>query len=280
MIGISTHPRGPVHVEYPQRSEHSRITRGEATAPVAMVTGASSGIGASIASKLSHLGYPVVLTGRDPTTLASMEARLPGPAISVSGDVTSSTDIEATFRVAEETFGSIGVLVINAGTGFASPLIETSDDEWYAALDVNLTAPFRWIRRALPGMTGAGWGRVIVVASIVAKRGEMGVAAYTASKHGVLGLVRSASVEFAEKGVTVNAVCPGYTDTPMTDQVIMDIANRRKWTVEQARSSLTKRQPIKRLIAPDEVANLIMVCVDNPAINGQGINVDGGAVQS
>src|SRR6185437_16315488 len=108
----------------------------------------------------------------------------------------------------------------------AAPLADNSDEAWAAMLELNLTAPLRLIRRALPGMAGQNWGRIVVIASVVAKRGESQVAAYTAAKHGVLGLVRAAAAEYARTGVTVNAICPGYVDTPMTDRTVAGIAER------------------------------------------------------
>jgi NAD(P)-dependent dehydrogenase (short-subunit alcohol dehydrogenase family) len=129
-------------------------------------------------------------------------------------------------------------------------------------------------------MLGSGWGRIVVVASVVAKRGEPQVAAYTAAKHGVLGLVRAAAAELARTGVTVNAVCPGYVDTPMTEQTVADVAERTGRTPEEARAVLAHRQPIGRFIEPAEVAEAVRFCVVNGAVTGQGINVDGGTVQS
>jgi NAD(P)-dependent dehydrogenase (short-subunit alcohol dehydrogenase family) len=147
-------------------------------------------------------------------------------------------------------------------------------------LDINLTVPFRSIRRALPSMIDAGWGRVVVVASVVAKRGESQVSAYTASKHGVLGLVRSAAAEVARHGVTVNAVCRGYVDTPMTDETVAGITARSGRSEAEARAALERRQPIGRLVTAAEVADVVALCIGNGAINGQGINIDGGSVQS
>jgi NAD(P)-dependent dehydrogenase (short-subunit alcohol dehydrogenase family) len=146
-------------------------------------------------------------------------------------------------------------------------------------LELNLTAPFRCIRRAVPAMRAAGWGRMVVIASSAARVGEPYVAAYTASKHGVLGLVRSAAAELARTGVTVNAVCPAYVDTPMTDATVANIAATTGRTVAEARRALARKQPIGRLIRPDEVAAAVWFCATNEAVTGQAINVDGGAVQ-
>jgi NAD(P)-dependent dehydrogenase (short-subunit alcohol dehydrogenase family) len=147
-------------------------------------------------------------------------------------------------------------------------------------LELNLTAPFRLLRRAVPGMVEQGFGRVVAVASVAAKRGEPYIAAYTASKHGLLGLVRSAAAELATTGVTVNAVCPAYVDTPMTDGSVDAIAAATGRTPAQAREALERRQPIGRLVTVDEVADAVLLCVASGAVTGQGINVDGGAVQS
>jgi NAD(P)-dependent dehydrogenase (short-subunit alcohol dehydrogenase family) len=129
-------------------------------------------------------------------------------------------------------------------------------------------------------MTAVGVGRVVVIASIAGKAGSARIAAYTASKHGVLGLVRAAASEVAKSGVTVNAVCPGYVDTPLTDQSVANIATATGRSRDEAREKLANMQPIGRLVTVEEVAATVMLCVDNAAINGQGINVDGGSVQS
>jgi len=136
------------------------------------------------------------------------------------------------------------------------------------------------LRRAMPAMAERGWGRVVVIASVVAKRGESQVAAYTAAKHGALGLVRAAAAEYARTGVTVNAICPGYVDTPMTDRTVAAIAERTGCSLDKARLTLARRQPIGRLIEPAEVAEAVRFCLVNGALTGQGINIDGGAVQS
>jgi NAD(P)-dependent dehydrogenase (short-subunit alcohol dehydrogenase family) len=129
-------------------------------------------------------------------------------------------------------------------------------------------------------MTAAGFGRVVVIASVAGKVGSARIAAYTASKHGVLGLVRTAAMEVARTGVTVNAVCPGYVDTPMTDESVAGIAAGTGRSADEARTILENMQPIGRLVTVEEVASTVLWCVGNAAVNGQGINVDGGAVQS
>jgi NAD(P)-dependent dehydrogenase (short-subunit alcohol dehydrogenase family) len=245
-----------------------------------LVTGAGRGIGAAIAGRLSADGHRVALLGRSADALDAVRARIPGPALCLPADVTDPSAVQAALGRVEAEWGAVEVLVSNAGTGFAAPLVDTSDEDWARMLELNLTAPFRLVRRVLPAMTERGWGRIVVVASVVAKRGEAQVAAYTAAKHGVLGLVRAAAAEVARTGVTVNAICPGYVDTPMTDETAAAIAARSGRSREDARAVLARRQPIGRLIDPDEVAEAVAFCLATGAVTGQGINVDGGAVQS
>ena len=246
----------------------------------ALVTGASKGIGAACARALSEAGHQVALVSRDEGALAAVAASLPGDALVVPADMTQPSAIEAAFARVEEEWGPVEILVVNAGASMSAPLVRTTDRDWQRMLDLNLTAPFRCLRRALPAMTSAGYGRVVVVASVAGKVGSPRIAAYTASKHGVLGLVRTAAAEVARTGVTVNAVCPGYVDTPMTDESVATISAGTGRSEEEAREILANMQPIGRLVAADEVASAVMLCIDNAAVNGQGLNVDGGAVQS
>ncbi|MGY1710558.1 SDR family NAD(P)-dependent oxidoreductase [Geodermatophilus sp. SYSU D00758] len=246
-----------------------------------LVTGAGRGIGAAVARRLSAEGHAVALVARTAPELEALAARLPGPSLVVPADLTDPGTADAVAdRVEREWGGPVEVLVLNAGSAVSAPLARTTDEDWARMLEVNLTAPFRLLRRVLPGMAEAGWGRVVAVASVAARRGDPYVAAYTASKHGLLGLVRSAAAEVAGRGVTVNAVCPGYVDTPMTDRTVAGISAATGRTPEQARDALARKQPIGRLITPEEVADAVLLCVASAAVTGQGINVDGGAVQS
>ena len=247
---------------------------------IALVTGASKGIGAACALALSRVGHRVVLVSRDGAALRSVADTLPGETLVVPADLLDPTAADAVFARVEEEWGAVEVLVVNAGASMSAPIVKTSDEDWQRMLDLNLTAPFRCLRRALPSMTAAGFGRVVVIASVAGKVGSARIAAYTASKHGVLGLVRTAAVEVAKAGVTVNAVCPGYVDTPMTDESVADIASGTGRSPEEARAILQNMQPIGRLVTVEEVASAVLMCVDNAAVNGQGINVDGGSVQS
>ena len=244
------------------------------------MTGAGRGIGRAVAIKLSAEGYRVALTSRNGEELRVTASGCVGETLVVPADITSATAIDQLFTAVEQAWGGVDVLVANAGAGTSAPIAQTTDEQWAAMLDLNLTAPFRCIRRAVPGMRERRWGRIVVVASVAAKHGEPYVSAYTASKHGILGVVRSAAAELASAGITVNAVCPGYVDTPMTAGTIASIAARTGRSLDDARAVLAAKQPNGRLTTVDEVVETVWLCVTNAALNGQGINVDGGGVQS
>jgi NAD(P)-dependent dehydrogenase (short-subunit alcohol dehydrogenase family) len=247
---------------------------------IALVTGASQGIGAACAEALSAAGHRVALVARNESALNDVASRLPGESLVLPTDVLDPDALEAAFGRVEQEWGPVEILVVNAGAAMSAPLVKTTDGDWQRMLDLNLTAPFRCLRRALPSMTSAGFGRVVVIASVAGKVGGARIAAYTASKHGVIGLVRTAAAEVARSGVTVNAVCPGYVDTPMTDESVAHISSGTGRSEAEARRILADMQPIGRLVTVDEVAAAVLLCVDNGAISGQGLNVDGGAVQS
>ena len=245
-----------------------------------LVTGAGRGIGAAVARRLSAEGHSVALTARSEAELAALAAELPGPSLVIPADLADPAAADAVVSRVEDEWGPVEVLVLNAGVATSAPLARTTDEDWARTLEVNLTAPFRLLRRTLPAMVEQEWGRVVAVASIAAKRGDPYVSAYTASKHGLLGLVRSAAAEVAGKGVTVNAVCPAFVDTPMTERTVATISATTGRSAADARAALERRQPIGRLVDPEEVADAVLLCVASAAITGQGINVDGGAVQS
>jgi NAD(P)-dependent dehydrogenase (short-subunit alcohol dehydrogenase family) len=247
---------------------------------VALVTGAGRGIGQAVAQRLSAQGLRVALTARSADQLHQVALSCPGPTLVLPADILEPGAVDEVFDGVEREWGPVAVLVANAGTGYSALVEKTTDEGWQQMLDLNLTAPFRCLRRAIPAMRAAKYGRIVVVASVASRVGEAYISAYTASKHGVLGLVRSAATELATSGVTVNAVCPGYVDTPMTDGVIETIAATTGRSREEARHILEAKQPIGRLIHPDEVAESVWFCVVNGGMSGQGIQVDGGAFKA
>jgi NAD(P)-dependent dehydrogenase (short-subunit alcohol dehydrogenase family) len=215
---------------------------------VCLVTGAGRGIGRAVATRLSADGHKLALAARSGAELDELARKLDGPTLAVRTDVTNAGDIEAMFVTVEQHFGPVEILVTSAGASSSGPFARTTDDQWQAMMDLNLTGTFRCMRRAVPGMVAGGYGRIVAVASIAAKRGERFIAAYTASKHGVLGLVRAVAAELATTGVTVNAVCPAFVDTPMTDGNVAFVSARTGRPAGEIRGLLEAVQPIGRLI--------------------------------
>lgn len=246
----------------------------------ALVTGAGRGIGQAVAVRLSAEGYRVALSARSADQLEETARRCAGETLVVPADLLDADAPDRVVAAVEAAWGPVSVLVANAGAGESAPIDRTTDEMWQRQIDLNLTAPFRCVRRVVPGMVEQGFGRIVVLASVAAKRGEPYIAAYTAAKHGVLGLVRSAAAELARTGVTVNAVCPAYVDTPMTDGTVEAIVASTGRSAEEARTILERKQPVGRLITVEEVADAVLFCVANAGVTGQGVNVDGGAVQS
>ena len=248
--------------------------------PIALVTGAGRGIGRAVAERLAAEGYRVALTARSEDQLRETAAALAGESLVLPGDMLDPTVPDQVIGEVERAWGPVDVLVANAGAGESAPIAKMTDEMWARQLELNLTAPFRCVRRVVPHMVENGWGRIVVVASLAAKRGEPYLGAYVASKHGVLGLTRSVAAELARTGVTANAVCPAYVDTPMTDGASRDDRPHDGAQPRGSRAILENVQPSGRLITVDEVAEAVWFCVANGGVNGQGINVDGGAIQS
>lgn len=244
-----------------------------------LVTGASRGIGRTIAARLAAVGHRVALTARTVADLEVTAAECPGPTLVKPADVTSYSEVDRLFGEVEQEWGPVEVLVINAGGSLSGPLAQVTNDHWQQMLDLNLTAPFYCLRRAVPSMVERGYGRVVTVASVAVAGGAPYLAAYTASKHGVLGLMRSAAAELARTGVTANTVCPAFVDTAIIDDIVGGMMDRHPgYTEEQAREFLNRQQPIGRMVTSDEVADAVLLCVDNAAITGGAINVDGGVM--
>lgn len=244
----------------------------------AVVTGGGSGIGAAVAKRLAAAGANVVVTGRRKERLEEVAKAAGNGARGIPCDVSSTASVAA---FAKEV-GACDILVNNAGIAKSAPLARTDDALWNEILAVNLTGTFLCMRAFLPGMAERGWGRVVNVASIAGKAGMQYTSAYCASKHGVLGLTRAVALECARKGVTVNAVCPGWVDTEMTDGSVANISAKTKMSDAEARAFLASQSPQNRLMTADEIAGLVeYLCGDAAAgITAQAINVDGGQLQS
>jgi NAD(P)-dependent dehydrogenase (short-subunit alcohol dehydrogenase family) len=246
------------------------------------VTGGGRGIGAASARALAESGASVVVAARsvDEIDRVAAELEMAGhAALAVECDVTDPASIGRLKEAAEERFGGVDILVSNAGVATSAPLGRISLDEWQRLFQVNTTGPFLCAQAFVPGMTGRGWGRIVHVASIAGRTAAAYISAYASTKHALVGLTRALAAELAGQGVTVNAVCPGYVDTRMTDESVERIARKTGMDADDARDRVVAMNPQKRLIAPEEVAFLVTALCDERArgVNGQTVGVDGGA---
>lgn len=243
---------------------------------IALVTGAGRGIGAAVARRLARAGAKVVVLDRERTPLAAELG-----ALDVDCNLLDAASTDAALARVRRDAGAPAILVQSAGVGESAPLGDTTDAVWDRAMALNAKAPFRVARALAPAMVAAKWGRIVNVASVAGLVGQAYVTAYAASKHALVGLTRAMAVELAKTGVTVNAVCPGFVDTEMTARTIANIVAKTGRTAEEAKRSLEAMNPQRRLVSPDEVAEVVaMLCGEGArGINGQAIRIDGGQVQ-
>ena len=242
---------------------------------LALVTGGGRGIGAACARSLASAGARVVLTGRTRGDLDAIAAEIGGSVVVCDLGDRSSTD-----RMLGELPGRIDVLVNNAGIAESAALERTSDALWDRILELDATAPFRLIRALAPAMIAAGWGRIVNIASNAGVSGYGYSAAYCAAKHAMVGFTRALAIDLARTGVTINALCPGWVETQMSEEAIARIAQKTGRSPAEARASLEGMSPQRRMIQPDEVAHAaVMLCADAArGIHGQTIVIDGGAI--
>jgi 3-hydroxybutyrate dehydrogenase len=245
----------------------------------AVVTGGGRGIGAAIAVALSTAGARLTLMGRTLALLEEKAAALP-TARAIACDVTDEQAVAAAFAQANEAFGPVAILINNAGAAASAPLARTSLELFRQMLDVNLVSAFLCSRAVLPGMLAQGFGRIVNVASVAGLKGAPYISAYAAAKHGVVGLTRALAMETAGKGITVNAVCPSYTETDMARRTVDNIVAKTGRSAAEAEAALVQKNPQGRLIRPDEVASTVLwLCAPgSEAITGQAIAIAGGEV--
>ncbi len=245
----------------------------------AVVTGGGKGIGAAIADALDSLGASLTLMGRDLPAVTAKAATLQR-ARALAMDVTDASGLEPAFEAAAAGLGDIDILVNNAGAARSAPFSRTDDELWDFMLAVNLTGVMRCTRAVLPGMSRRGWGRVINIASTAGLKGYAYTAAYTTAKHGVIGLTRVLALETARKGVTVNAVCPGFTETDLLADSLDNIMAKTGCTREEAANQIKAVNPQHRFVQPAEVAATVawLCCPGSESVTGQSIAVAGGEV--
>ncbi len=244
----------------------------------AVVTGGARGIGAAVTRALVAHGANVTMLGRSPNPSTDLAD---DPQLHyVQANVCEPEELHRAFDAARARFGPVHVLVNNAGQGVSAPFIKTDFALWRSMMQINLDGTFHCTQAALPDMLSGKWGRIVNVASTAGLIGYAYVSAYCAAKHGMIGLTRSLALEVANKGVTVNAVCPGYTETEMLQRTIDGIIAKTGRTPTEARAELSSKNPQKRMIQPEEVANAVTwLCLPgSEAITGQSIAVAGGEV--
>lgn len=238
-----------------------------------LITGGNKGIGRACAERFAADGHHVVVTGRDEQALAAVARQIDGVE-TLASDVTDES-------AWEELGLAVDIFVANAGIATTAPLHKTTLEQWRSTYEINVTGVFLGARAVLPGMRERGWGRIVAVASVASHRGVRYGSAYSASKHGLLGLTRSIAVEVAGSPITANSVCPGFVATEMAERSVERIVSTTGTPREQARATLENMQPLGRMVEAAEVADAVAYFASEQAaaINGQSIIIDGGGVQ-
>ncbi len=243
----------------------------------AIVTGGGTGIGACIARALGREGAKLTLVGRRRERLEEVGAE-PYDVLVAPANVTVRSEVEAAFALARDAQGPITILINNAGAAESAPFARVSDEAWRRTMAVNLDALHICCQAALPDLLAAEAGRIVTIASTAGLKGYAYSAPYVAAKHGAIGLTRALAAELAKTKITVNAICPGFTETDMVAAAVAGIRDKTGRSEEQARSELARFNPQGRLVTPEEVASAVLwLCLpESGSINGRAIAVDGG----
>jgi len=244
----------------------------------ALITGAGTGIGEAISRQLHREGHSVTLVGRRSEPLEALSQTLGKQSFAVTGDVTDRREITSAFKAATAQFGDVEILVNCAGMAPTAPFHRIDFADWQRTMDVNVNGVFHCTQLALDSMLENNWGRVITIASVASLRGFPYVSGYCASKHAVLGMTRALALEVAARGITVNAVCPGYADTDIVRDAIAGIVSKTGRTEADAMQHFTESNPQGRLVEVTEVASAVSwLCSEGAAsVTGQAIAIDGG----
>jgi len=252
----------------------------------ALITGGSRGIGAAISNTLAKLGANISLTGRTEGTLNDQAGALrvhEGVEVfTTTGDMSSEADVEKCFAAAADKLGPVNILINNAGIGKSAPFHRMDTEFWNQTIGLNLTGTYLCTKQVYGTMREAGYGRIVNISSTVGLRGYPYIAAYCASKHGVIGLTRTLALEAVKTGITVNAVCPGYTDTDLVSDAVDSIVGKTGRDRDEIQAEIDNMSPMGRMVAPEEVAETVAwICLPSSAsITGQAIVVAGGAVMN
>jgi NAD(P)-dependent dehydrogenase (short-subunit alcohol dehydrogenase family) len=250
---------------------------------VALVTGGGRGIGRAIALALARAGAHVAVAARTVPEIEAVAAEIGAlgrKTMFLPLDVADRAQLAGAPAKVQAELGRVEILVNNAGIHHSGPLHRTDDGAWDAVLAVNLTAPFLLSRACLPSMYEHGWGRIVNIASVAGRIGLKYGSAYSAAKHGLVGLTRSLAAEGAKRGVTANAVCPSWTETAMMEDAVSTFARATNRSLADARAVLLSSSPLGRAATPDEVADAAVFLVRSPVITGQAVQVDGGEVMA